>query len=108
MQEELAVAQKIQQSLLPRGGLQAPGWTSSVLSVPCDETSGDYFDYIRRPGGRLAFVVGDVSGHGIGAALLMSTRPGLLRAFTAPGLVARRGRHAVERFLSDDVGPGAS
>lgn len=106
MQEELAVAQKIQQSLLPRGGLQAPGLDVFGLSVPCDETSGDYFDYIRRPGGRLAFVVGDVSGHGIGAALLMSTARALLRAFTAgeapPAEVVTR----LNRFLSDDVETG--
>lgn len=106
MQEELAVAQKIQQSLLPRGGLQAPGLDVYGVSVPCDETSGDYFDYIRRPGGRLAFVVGDVSGHGIGAALLMSTARALLRAFTAvespPAEVVTR----LNRFLSDDIETG--
>lgn len=106
MQEELAVAQKIQQSLLPRGGLQMPGLDVYGLSVPCDETSGDYFDYIRRPGGRLAFVVGDVSGHGIGAALLMSTARALLRAFAAaessPAEVVTR----LNRFLSDDIETG--
>ena len=48
MSEELHVAQQIQQSLLPRGGLQAPGLDIAGLSVPCEETSGDYFDYIRR------------------------------------------------------------
>lgn len=106
MQEELAVAQKIQQSLLPRGGLQAPGLDVFGVSVPCEETSGDYFDYIRRPGGRLAFVVGDVSGHGIGAALLMSTARALLRAFAAgdepPAAVVTR----LNRFLSEDVETG--
>jgi sigma-B regulation protein RsbU (phosphoserine phosphatase) len=106
MQEELAVAQKIQQTLLPRGGLQAPGLDAFGVSVPCDETSGDYFDYIRRPGGRLAFVVGDVSGHGIGAALLMSTARALLHAFTAvespPAEVVTR----LNKFLSDDVETG--
>jgi len=106
MQEELAVAQKIQQTLLPRGGMQAPGLDVFGVSVPCDETSGDYFDYIRRPGGRLAFVVGDVSGHGIGAALLMSTARALLHAFAAvespPAEVITR----LNRFLSDDVETG--
>ncbi|MCE9638035.1 MAG: SpoIIE family protein phosphatase [Planctomycetes bacterium] len=106
MQEELAVAQKIQQSLLPRGGLQAPGLDVFGMSVPCDETSGDYFDYIRRSGGRLAFVVGDVSGHGIGAALVMSTARALLRAFTSddsgPAAVITR----LNKFLSDDVETG--
>lgn len=106
MQEELAVAQKIQQSLLPRGGVSIAGLDVFGLSVPCDETSGDYFDYIRRPGGRLGFVVGDVSGHGIGAALLMSSARALLRAFAAgddpPEAVVTR----LNRFLSGDVETG--
>jgi sigma-B regulation protein RsbU (phosphoserine phosphatase) len=106
MQEELAVAQKIQRQLLPRGGLQAPGLDVYGVSVPCDETSGDYFDYIRRPGGRLAFVVGDVSGHGIGAALLMSTARALLRAFTAVESPAAEVVTRLNRFLSDDVETG--
>ena len=106
MQEELAVAQKIQQSLLPRGGLQAPGLDVFGLSVPCDETSGDYFDYIRRPGGRLAFVVGDVSGHGIGAALLMSTARALLRAVAATDASAADVVTRLNRFLSEDVETG--
>ncbi len=106
MQEELAVAREIQQMLLPRGGLQVLGLDIFGLSVPCEETSGDYFDYIRRPGGRLGLVIGDVSGHGIGAALLMSTARALLRAFAAtdagpPELVTR-----LNRFLSEDVETG--
>jgi sigma-B regulation protein RsbU (phosphoserine phosphatase) len=106
MQEELAVAQKIQQSLLPRGMLQAPGLDVFGLSVPCEETSGDYFDYIRRPGGRLGFVVGDVSGHGIGAALLMSTARALLRAFAAGDAPVQEVVTRLNRFLSDDVETG--
>lgn len=106
MQEELAVAQKIQQSLLPRGMLQAPGLDVFGLSVPCEETSGDYFDYIRRPGGRLGFVVGDVSGHGIGAALLMSTARALLRAFAAGDAPVQDVVTRLNRFLSDDVETG--
>lgn len=106
MQEELAVAQKIQQSLLPRSGLQAPGLDVAGLSVACEETSGDYFDYIRRPGGRLALVVGDVSGHGIGAALLMSTARALLRAFAATEAPAAEVVTRLNRFLSEDVETG--
>lgn len=107
MQEELHVAQQIQQSLLPRGGMQVQGLDIAGLSVPCEETSGDYFDYIRRPGGRLGLVIGDVSGHGLGAALLMSTARALLHAFAAAeeatpaDLVTR-----LNRFLSEDVETG--
>jgi serine phosphatase RsbU (regulator of sigma subunit) len=106
MQEELAVAQKIQQSLLPPGGLQAPGLDVFGLSVPCEETSGDYFDYIRRPGGRLAFAVGDVSGHGIGAALLMSTARALLKSFATADTPPQEVVTRLNKFLSEDVETG--
>jgi phosphoserine phosphatase RsbU/P len=106
MQEELHVAQQIQQSLLPRGGLQAPGLDVFGLSLPCDETSGDYFDYIRRSGGRLGLVVGDVSGHGIGAALLMSTARALLRAFAATEASPSELVTRLNRFLSEDIETG--
>jgi sigma-B regulation protein RsbU (phosphoserine phosphatase) len=106
IQEELAVAQKIQQSLLPRGGLQQPGLDVHGISVSCEETGGDYFDYIRRPGGRLALVVGDVSGHGVGAALLMSTARALLRAFTAGEASPHEAVTRLNRFLSADVETG--
>lgn len=106
MQEELHVAQQIQQSLLPRGGLQAAGLDVAGLSVPCEETSGDYFDYIRRPGGRLGLVIGDVSGHGLGAALLMSTARALLRAFAATEATPAELVTRLNRFLSEDIETG--
>lgn len=106
MQEELHVAQQIQQALLPRGGLQAPGLDVAGLSVPCEETSGDYFDYVRRPGGRLGLVIGDVSGHGLGAALLMSTARALLRAFAATEAGPAELVTRLNRFLSEDVETG--
>jgi phosphoserine phosphatase RsbU/P len=106
MQEELHVAQQIQQSLLPRGGLQVAGLDVAGLSVPCEETSGDYFDYIRRPGGRLGLVIGDVSGHGLGAALLMSTARALLRAFAATEATPAELVTRLNRFLSEDIETG--
>jgi sigma-B regulation protein RsbU (phosphoserine phosphatase) len=106
MQEELHVAQQIQQSLLPRGGLQAAGLDVAGLSVPCEETSGDYFDYVRRPGGRLGLVIGDVSGHGLGAALLMSTARALLRAFAATEATPAELVTRLNRFLSEDIETG--
>lgn len=106
MQEELHVAQQIQQSLLPRGVLQAAGLDVAGLSVPCEETSGDYYDYVRRPGGRLGLVIGDVSGHGLGAALLMSTARALLRAFAATEATPAELVTRLNRFLSEDIETG--
>jgi len=104
--EELAVARTIQQSLLPRGGMTVEGLEIHGLSVPCDETSGDYFDYIKRPNGRLGLVVGDVSGHGVPAALVMLTARALLRSLTAsdadPAQIVTR----LNAFLTEDVETG--
>jgi sigma-B regulation protein RsbU (phosphoserine phosphatase) len=58
-------------------------------TIPCTEVGGDFFDYLRLPGGRLGMVVGDVSGHGIPAALIMASMGATLRAeaerYTEPG-----------------------
>lgn len=106
IEQGLAVARDIQRSLLPRGALRAPGLDIDSLFEACEETSGDYFDYIRRSGGRLGVVVGDVSGHGIGAALVMSTARALLRAFTATEATAAEIISRMNRFLSEDVETG--
>jgi sigma-B regulation protein RsbU (phosphoserine phosphatase) len=104
--EELAVARTIQQSLLPRGGMTATGLEIHGLSVPCDETSGDYFDYIRRPNDRLGLVVGDVSGHGVPAAIVMSTARAFLRSLTATDATPAQVVTRLNRFLADDVETG--
>ncbi|MHC4472828.1 MAG: PP2C family protein-serine/threonine phosphatase [Planctomycetota bacterium] len=81
MQQSLDIARDIQKSLFPLGGLALPGYDIYGLSRPADETGGDYFDYIRVRDNQLGLAIGDVSGHGIGAALFMATARALLRAF---------------------------
>ncbi len=80
--QELHVAKDIQQGMLPRKGVQRPRVDIAGFNRPCEETGGDYFDYIPMAEKRLGVVIGDVSGHGIGAALFMTTARALLRAFT--------------------------
>lgn len=82
LKDSLAVAQHIQQHLLPHGPPAIPGLDIAGLSKYCDETGGDYYDYfdLSRPDHpRLGVLVGDVTGHGIAAALLMATARALLR-----------------------------
>jgi len=81
IQQGLLIARDIQRALLPEGPLSLPGLDVHGTSVGCEETSGDYFDYIRTGEGRVGLVVGDVAGHGVPAALLMATARALLRAF---------------------------
>jgi len=81
MKEAIDVAREVQQNLLPQASFSAEGIMASGVSVYCDETGGDYFDIIKFPDNerKVSLVVGDVVGHGIGAALLMTTVRALLR-----------------------------
>lgn len=89
LKEDVDLAQEVQQSLLPHHAPTVAGLDIAGRSEYCDETGGDYFDFIR-PTGRDAqsiyIAVGDVVGHGLGAALLMTTVRALLRGRLAmPG-----------------------
>ena len=76
----LNLAQEVQQNLLPQRPPQLESVDVAGRSLYCDETGGDYYDYIELPNRRLGIVVGDVSGHGVSAALLMASVRGYLRA----------------------------
>jgi sigma-B regulation protein RsbU (phosphoserine phosphatase) len=82
LKEAINVAREVQQNLLPQRGYSTEGVTVAGASIYCDETGGDYFDIIEFPDDnkKVAVVVGDVVGHGIGAALLMTTVRALLRS----------------------------
>jgi serine phosphatase RsbU (regulator of sigma subunit) len=77
--EKLQTAATLQKRLLPHRVPQLDGYDFAAVLYPCDETAGDFYDFLMLNDGSLAIVVGDVSGHGIDAALLMSTAMGHLR-----------------------------
>jgi sigma-B regulation protein RsbU (phosphoserine phosphatase) len=82
MKQSLALAMVIQQNLLPREPPQLEGFNIAGKSVPCDETGGDYYDFIELVGlgaNKLGIALGDVTGHGISAALLMASARSALR-----------------------------
>lgn len=70
---ELAQAAEIQQSLLPKSVPALPGLEVAAFSAPCRSVGGDHYDFYERAGGKLTLMVGDVSGKGMPAALLMSS-----------------------------------
>ncbi len=70
---ELSTATRIQQNLLPEAPTDVPGWSLHALLQTCYEVGGDLYDFYQRADGQLVFLVGDVSGKGMGAALLMSS-----------------------------------
>lgn len=83
LRHSLDVAMEVQQQLLPATVPQAPGLDIASQSTYCDQTGGDYFDFLevgRAPSDGLFVVLGDVMGHGISAALLMATARGFLRS----------------------------
>jgi len=106
IRKSLEVAREIQQNLLPQEIPNLRGFDIAAKSVYCDETGGDYFDFFPCEDehcSRFGIVVGDVTGHGVGAALLMATARALIR-----GLVTRPENLAecltqVNRLLSADV-----
>ena len=92
MKEAMSLAMEVQQTFLPHGIPAIPGWEIAARSIYSDETGGDFYDFIKDPFGRptsLGIVVGDGSGHGVSAALLMATVRAALRARVAqPGTLA--------------------
>ena len=83
IRESLAVAMQVQQSLLPQTSPKLKGLDIAGHSEYCDETGGDYYDFIELDQlgpDSLAIAVGDVTGHGIAAALLMATGRALIRS----------------------------
>jgi sigma-B regulation protein RsbU (phosphoserine phosphatase) len=83
LRSAMAVATEVQQALLPHEPPRVEGLDVAAFSHYCDETGGDYYDYVlpesTRPGSVL-FAVGDVMGHGIGSALVMASARAVLRS----------------------------
>jgi serine phosphatase RsbU (regulator of sigma subunit) len=80
LREEIRLARLIQQKLFPVAPLPSAAFDISGASYPAEATGGDYFDYIPMRDGGLGVVIGDVSGHGFGPALLMAELRAYLRA----------------------------
>jgi PAS domain S-box-containing protein len=78
-QEQFRVAREIQQHLFPKVAPVLAGFDIGGATFPAEATGGDYFDYLPMSNGRVGIVVGDVTGHGVGPALLMAETRAYLR-----------------------------
>jgi len=107
MEQDLHLAERIQQSFLPKRIPKLPGFTFCARYDPAYEVGGDFYDFVRLPHDRLGIVVGDVSGKGIGAALYMARLTRDLRYFALaesdPGRVLMWMNRAVLESGQDDI-----
>lgn len=101
--QEMATASRVQEGLLPRRIPQMPGWNVAVKLDPARQISGDFYDFIMLPDGRLGFVVADVADKGAGAALFMAMSHSLIRTFASsfPNEPARVLQETNRRILAD-------
>jgi serine phosphatase RsbU (regulator of sigma subunit)/predicted ester cyclase len=93
VEQELRVARSIQQASLPKEVPELEGWQIAPFYQPAREVGGDFYDFHLLPEGRLGLVVGDATGKGVPAALVMSTTCGMLRlaaqGSSSPGQMLR-------------------
>ncbi len=102
MDEQLAIAQEIQRALLPQPNRDLPYLKACSQNLPCHQIGGDYFDYFNLEDGRFGFVVGDVAGKGMPAALLASLIQGIFTAQTfldspLPVIISNVNRNLAQR-----------
>jgi phosphoserine phosphatase RsbU/P len=103
LEGSLQVARDIQQNLLPSASPQLEGFDIAGVCIPAEATSGDFFDYLPSADGTLGVVVGDVSGHGIGPALLAAETRAYIRALTSVGSDVGQITTTVNRLLWEDT-----
>jgi sigma-B regulation protein RsbU (phosphoserine phosphatase) len=105
LEQELNIARDIQQALLPHGFRDYPYFAVTGIHSPCHAVGGDYFDIFPMDEDRTAFLVADVSGKGLGAALLTTMLQGALSGMTTASDPVRMFNH-LNRFLCEHAEVG--
>jgi serine phosphatase RsbU (regulator of sigma subunit) len=100
---ELAIARQIQLSLLPKETPQVEGLDFAARYIPCEQVGGDYYDFLRLDEGHLAVVLADVEGHGIGAAMLMSSVSTALRTEIRHGFSLNKIMFDLNNFICAEL-----
>ncbi|PYJ00258.1 MAG: hypothetical protein DME25_21135, partial [Verrucomicrobia bacterium] len=103
-QEQFRVAREIQQRLFPKSAPASPGFDIAGASFPAEATGGDYFDYLPMLHHRLGVIVGDVTGHGVGPALLMAETRAYLRVLAGRREDVGEILTRANGILAEDVG----
>jgi sigma-B regulation protein RsbU (phosphoserine phosphatase) len=103
LEQDLHVASEIQQRFQPASAPQVPGYELQGISFPCYEIGGDYYDFIQRDNGKLIVALGDVSGKGPAAALLMSSLHAAVHAHSDTHSSLAKTIGAVNRYLVESI-----
>jgi len=103
-QEQFQVAREIQQRLFPKSAPVIEGFEIAGVTYPAEATGGDYFDYLPMMNGNVGVIVADVTGHGIGPALLMAETRAYLRTLTSNRDDLGEILSIANRILAEDIG----
>jgi serine phosphatase RsbU (regulator of sigma subunit) len=106
LQHDLEVARSIQQSLLPKSMPQVRGFDVAAWNKPADQTGGDYYDWQVLPDGRVLIALADVTGHGIGPALLAAVCRAYSRASFGQQNGFLKAMEQVNTAIAADLGEG--
>ncbi|MBC8031075.1 MAG: SpoIIE family protein phosphatase [Pyrinomonadaceae bacterium] len=105
LERELQLAMEIQQRFQPTAPPVVAGYEFQGISFPCYEIGGDYYDFIPRADGRMVIALGDVSGKGTAAALLMSSLHAAIHAQTGSHESLVETISAVNKYLAENIPP---
>jgi sigma-B regulation protein RsbU (phosphoserine phosphatase) len=105
MKEELRLASRIQSDLLPKERPQIPGYDIAATTIPAEQVGGDYYDFICCHQNRLVVCLGDVSGKGLPASLLMANLQATLRGQALLTPIPKECLARANRLLFNSTGP---
>jgi sigma-B regulation protein RsbU (phosphoserine phosphatase) len=103
LENELQLASEIQQRFQPSAPPKVDGFDLQGISFPCYEVGGDYYDFINLSDGRMLIALGDVSGKGTAAALLMSSLHAAVHAQAETNLSLVQKINAVNKYLAENT-----
>jgi sigma-B regulation protein RsbU (phosphoserine phosphatase) len=105
LEQDLELASRIQRELLPKPDVRFDGWEIAQHYQPAGPVSGDYYDLIPDNAGQVYFVIGDVAGKGVAAAMLMSHLSAMLRTLVTVGLPLGQLMERVSRVFCESTLP---
>ena len=106
IEHDLEIANQIQKSLLPAEQLVTEKYQVAGMNQAADHTGGDYYDWLPLPGGKTAITIADVTGHGIGPALIVAVCRAYFRASTRHQDDLRQIISSVNQLLTSDLTAG--